>query len=88
MLIVIFLWFMQEYTGLFYENGCPPLAVEDFPQIDFITEANSSKEYSMMNHGKLRECHVNGIASVEDLYSLCTSSHENMMIWPNYRGSN
>ncbi|KAL6497669.1 hypothetical protein OROHE_027102 [Orobanche hederae] len=79
--------FIQEYTGLFYENGYPPLAVEDFPQIDFITEANSSKEYSMMNYEKLRECHVNGIASVEDLYSLCTSSHENMIL-PNYRGSN
>ncbi|GFP81659.1 NAC domain-containing protein 86 [Phtheirospermum japonicum] len=77
--------FIQDYTGLFYDTGYPPLALEDFPQIDLITEANTSKEY-MMNCEKFRDC-VNGIATIEEIYSLC-SSHENVMNCTSYAGSN
>ncbi|KAK6124551.1 hypothetical protein DH2020_041699 [Rehmannia glutinosa] len=76
--------FIQDYTGIFYESGYPPLALEDFPQID-LTEANSSKEYTTMNCERLR-C-VNEIASLEEIYSLC-SSHENIINPPNYAGFN
>ncbi|CAA0818060.1 NAC domain containing protein 20 [Striga hermonthica] len=30
--------FIQDYTGLIYETGYSPLALEDFPQTDLITE--------------------------------------------------
>ncbi|KAI3456643.1 hypothetical protein Pfo_013306 [Paulownia fortunei] len=73
--------FIQDYTGLFYETGFPPLALEDFPQID-LTEAKSSCEY--MTCDRIRDC-VNGITTLEEIYSLC-SSHENMN-YQNYAGS-
>ncbi|GER47650.1 NAC domain protein [Striga asiatica] len=76
--------FIQDYTGLIYETGYPPLALEDFPQMDLITEENPKQEY-LMSYEKLREC-VNGTASLEEIYYLC-SSHDNMLC-PSYAGSN
>ncbi|KAL3627143.1 hypothetical protein CASFOL_028506 [Castilleja foliolosa] len=55
--------FIQDYTGVFYDTGYPPLALEDFPQIDIITDANTSKEY-MMN------CEKFGIATIENIYDM------------------
>ncbi|PIM98331.1 hypothetical protein CDL12_29192 [Handroanthus impetiginosus] len=77
--------FIQDYnyTGVFSESWYPPLALEDFPQID-LTQAKSSNEYTT-SCDRLREC-VNGIATLEEINALC-SSHENINC-QNYAGLN
>ncbi|KAL8469334.1 hypothetical protein ACS0TY_032237 [Phlomoides rotata] len=71
--------FIQDYTGLFYESWCPPLALEDFPQMDLI-EGKCS-----MNYDRYKEC-VNGISNLEEIYSLCSSNES--IDCPNYARPN
>ncbi|KAL0363074.1 UNVERIFIED_CONTAM: NAC domain-containing protein 86 [Sesamum calycinum] len=65
--------FIQDYSGLFYETLYPPLSLDDFPQVD-LTEAKSNNEYVASD--RLREC-LNGITTLEEIYSQC-SSHQNI----------
>ncbi|KAL0443107.1 UNVERIFIED_CONTAM: NAC domain-containing protein 86 [Sesamum latifolium] len=76
--------FQISFSGLFYETLYPPLSLDDFPQVD-LTEAKSNNEYVASD--RLREC-LNGITTLEEIYSQC-SSHENINYHSTYNaGSN
>ncbi|KAL0353365.1 UNVERIFIED_CONTAM: NAC domain-containing protein 86 [Sesamum angustifolium] len=76
--------FIQDYSGLFYETLYPPLSLDDFPQVD-LTKAKSNDEYVASD--RLREC-LNGITTLEEIYSQC-SSHQNINYHTTYNaGSN
>ncbi|KAL7130554.1 hypothetical protein ABFS83_13G141800 [Erythranthe nasuta] len=71
--------FIQDYTGMFYDPYYPPLAMDDFPQVDLTEPKCSSSEY-MTNCDRLRDNCVNEITALEEIYS--------NLNYQNYGGSN
>ncbi|KAH6777174.1 NAC domain containing protein 20 [Perilla frutescens var. frutescens] len=78
---------LQDYTGVLYESWYPPpLRVEHFPipEMDNLRDS----EYSYMGCDRFKDC-LNGIATLEEIYSLCSTHDSNTIInCQNYAGSN
>lgn len=72
---------MSNYESLHYQLPYPPLELEDFPQINLgemkLLKSETTEE--CMSYDKFRD-YMNG--TVEDIFSLCSSSHENSIPLP------
>lgn len=72
---------IPNYSSMQYEETCyPPLALEDFPQIDIAAETTSSKPSNpadeALDDHLMYNVYASGTMMLEEILSLC-SSQEN-----------
>ncbi|KAK8490574.1 hypothetical protein V6N13_031745 [Hibiscus sabdariffa] len=65
------------YTNLHYQAPYPPLELEDFPQINIVSETKASKA-EMMDEYMMYDKYSNMSGSLEEIFSLC-ASQDNFM---------
>ncbi|MBA0752088.1 hypothetical protein Gogos_000957, partial [Gossypium gossypioides] len=69
---------IPSYTNLHYQAPYPPLELEDFPQINIISETKASKAEIIDEYMMYDKCkdYMNG--SLEEIFSLCASQDNSM----------